>query len=260
VFLMFYQVTTETGMTHHDEWMMGLMMAGRTGNREAAEWFRKTAGGDQLKEAVWGWAQVEPAAARSWLDEVSREDPKLRGQLLAVVLGGAVQRDGLAAMKLLQEIPVGERMGCVGNFGRNLVQRDGLDAAVEWAVQSRANGSAEEEVYARQVANLVVDQIYQCAKVGGGAREAAGRVARLIESSPVQNGHIVKFMSGLPPDQSFEFLSEISKRPVAEGESMRTLIHGQLAILAQSRREVAVQWLQSHPQDPLAPAVRDLIQ
>jgi len=260
VFAMFAQVTKETGMTQDFEWKMALMMAGRTGTRDAAEWFRKNAGGDQLKEAVWGWSQVDPAAARGWLDEVSAEDPKLRGQLLAVVLGGAVRCNGVAAMKMLEEIPLAERAGCVGDFGWNLVQRDGLDAAVEWAVQTKAKGAGVDDAYVQQVANQVVGQIFRGAKDVGGGREAAGRVARLIEADPAQNRHIAKFVSGLPSGQPFEFLSEISKRPVAAGEDMQALIHSQLSSLAQSRPEVAAQWLQSHPQDPLATAVRDLIQ
>lgn len=260
MFLSFAQVTKETGMLHKADWMMALMLAGRTGTRDAAEWFRKNAGGDQLREAVWGWSQVDPAAASDWLDEVSAEDPDLRGRLLAVVMGGAAQRDGVSAVKMLQEVPLDQRMGCVGDFGWNLVQRDGLDAAVEWAKQTKAQSREGEEDYVQRVADQVVFHIYNGSKDVWGAREAAGRIAQLIEADPAQNRHIAMFVSRLPSGQPFEFLSEISNRPIAADESMRTLIHNQLSILTQSRRDMAAQWLQNHPQDPLAPTVREMIQ
>lgn len=260
VFLKFAEVTQETGMKHREEWMLSLMMAGRAGNRDAAEWFRKGPGGDQLKEVVWGWSQQDPQAALKWLDDVSAETPELRGRLLSVVVGGAAQRDGLAAIKMLHETPLAERMACVGDFGWNLIQRDGLDSAVEWAIQTKANSSAGEEEYVQRVTNHVAQSICDGSKDVSGARNAAGRMARLIDADPDQNQQIRLFVTRLPGGQPFEFLSELSNKPVAKNAGTAEVIRAQLDFLARSRPDLAARWLANHPNDAMAPSLRALIQ
>ena len=260
VFLKFAEVTKETGMKHREEWIISLMMVGRAGNRDAAEWFRKGAGGDQLREVVWGWSQQDPAAALTWLDEVSAETPELRSRLLSVVIGGSVQRDGLAAIKMLNETPLTERMECVGDFGWNLVQRDGLDSAVEWAIQTKARGFPGEEEYVQRVSDQVVQSIYDGCKDVLGARTAAGRMARLIDADPNQIQGIRMFVTQLPEGQPFDFLSELYNKPIAKNDGAAEVIRDQLDFLARSRPDVAARWLMNHPDHTMAPSLRELTQ
>lgn len=260
MFDQFSEVTRETGMTHHADWNMALMMVGRTGTREAAEWFRKNVGGDQLKEVVWGWSQQEPKAALGWLDEVSAESPELRGRLLSVVLGGAVQCHGLEATRMLDELPLEDRMRCVGDFGWNLLQRDGLDSVVEWAIQTKEQATGNEDGFSQQVGNYVVQKILEGSKDVWGAREAANRMARIIQADPTQERNIVMFVSRLPAGQPLEFLSGLSATQVGRNETVGTAIQNQLTQLVSSKPDIAAKWLENHPNDPMAPKVRELIQ
>lgn len=259
MFLKFSEVTKETGMTHRDEWEMALMLAGQHGGREAAEWFHETAGGDQLREAVWGWSQVDPITALAWVDEISKQDPDLKNRLNPVVVGGAIQRDGLAALKMLDAMEPAARMACVGDTAWNLVQRDGMDSAVEWAVQTTEQYGASETDYAQRVVNDVVGRIFNSSKEFSSGRDAAARMARVIAADPAQNHRVGMFVSGLPKGQPLEFLSELANRPVADQESMQDLIHSQLNGFVRSRPNDTAQWVEDHPDDPLAETVRGLL-
>lgn len=256
---MFGQVTRETGMTDAEDWLMSLMLAGRTGTEEAAECFLKTGDIKQQKQALWGWSQVDPNAALVWLREISTADPDLRGQLLPAVIGGAVQRDGIAAMDMLEGMSLSERMACVGNIGWNLVERDGIDSAIEWAIQTRKQAAEGEDDYAQSVYRDVTNRIYESCKNAGGARDAALRMARIVESDTTQLQRFPWFASQLKGTEPFEFFAGLSNSPALADDSMRSAVHAHLSEIVQSRPEAAAKWLGSHPNDPLAKTLRDLL-
>lgn len=254
----FKEVTRESGVIHPTDQRMSLMVVGRSGGQEAAEWFQKNAGPEQLREVVWGWAQQDPKAAVGWLNAGAVDDPALRHRLLSVALGGAAHRDGIAAEAMLDALPLEDRLACVSDFTWNLAQRDGMDAAVEWTVKANQRAGADP-AYTAKIAANVVDRILDACEEVEGARGAAERMARIIASDATQADKMKLFVARLPAGQPFEFLAGISKTPVAASGEMRERIGSHLAHLATFRRAAAVEWLAEHPDDPLAAELRTLI-
>lgn len=253
MFAQFEAVSRETGMVHDVEWGMALMVAGRCGGREAAEHFRGRSG-KQLREVIWGWAQSEPQAALSWLDEAASQDPSIRQSNLSVALGGAAQAGGIDAMRILDELPLEDRIRCVGDFGWNLAQRDGFDAAIEWMAKTSASCPPGEEAYAAAVADHVIGRLRDNAKNHWAARPAADAMARILTADPGLESHLPGVLAQLPAGQPFEFLSQLSQSGVGRG-AMAGGIGSQLDVLVSNRPDEAAKWIEAHPDDPLAPRV-----
>lgn len=254
----FKEVTRESGVIHPTDQRMSLMVVGRSGGQEAAEWFQKNAGPEQLREVVWGWAQEDPGAAVAWLNAGPVDDPALRHRLLSVALGGAAHRDGIAAEAMLDALPLEDRLACVSDFTWNLAQRDGMDAAVEWTVKANQRAGADP-AYTAKIAANVVDRILDACEEVEGARGAAERMARIIASDATQADKMKLFIARLPADQPFEFLAGISKSPVAASGEMKDRIESHLSHLATTRKEAALDWLAKHPDDPLAAELRIMV-
>ena len=254
----FTEVTRESGVIHPTDQRMSLMVVGRSGGQEAAEWFKENAGPEQLREVVWGWAQEDPAAAVTWLNAGPVDDPALRHRLLSVALGGAAHRDGIAAESMLDALPLEDRLACVSDFTWNLAQRDGMDAAVEWTVKANQRAGADP-AYTAKIAANVVDRILDACEEVEGTRGAADRMARIIASDATQADKMKLFVARLPADQPFEFLAGISKTPMAASGEMKDRIEGHLSHLAATRKQAALDWLAKHPDDPLAAELRTLV-
>lgn len=255
----FNEVKKESGMIHPTDQRMSLMVIGRRGGQEAAEWFRENAGSEQLREVIWGWAQQEPGSAISWLNQGMVEDPALRHRMLSVALGGAAHSEGAAAEVLLNKLPAEDRMACIGDFTWNLAQRDGMDSAVDWTTRTAERYGSSEPDYAAKVADNVTGHIFEISKDVGGAREAAMRVARIMESDDSGKDRMELFVSRLPASQPFEFLSEISGTPAAASPERQEQINRHLGGLVLNKRQAAADWLASNPDDPISPVLRELM-
>jgi len=257
----FEKMTRKTGRSHEEEWRLAQMKIGQVAGRDAVEWWLEQRGtGAPLEQVVRGWAMTNPGEAVMWLDELEEQDPALRRKVLPLVIAGAALSDGVAAVPLLRQLPVEERTACIGHFAWNLVQSGGLDAAVEWAVQTRRTARPGEEAYAERVGNEVFGKVISAAKGRNGGRALAGHLTRLHEGFPIDEGHLGRAVTGLPGTEGLDLLAGLVGSPVIEGgvESSPML---RLAVqrAKQAGPEAVEKWLEQNSSVPFAETVREMV-
>ncbi len=132
--------TVQTGRTHSFEWRLMLQRSGELGGIRAMDRFFK--GGNHLASSLvlTGWAAVEPAAARAWVEALPAGSD--RQTFIGDLVDGMVQRDPAQAAALLASIPSQDRASYSGKLIDGVFQHGGTAAATAMLEQTRKKETA----------------------------------------------------------------------------------------------------------------------
>ncbi len=249
------RVSLETGRENNDEWLVANTRAGQVGGAAAMEKWNKPGlrTTDQGRQTMWGWASVDPDAAKRWLDAATDLSPGERAALLGCVTSGAVNCDPERAKKMLADLPEQERMSCVTPFIRHLVQNTGKEGAMDWlkSVVSSENGTA----YSRRVSEQVFDKLIWSGANQHNAVSMTGDLERISSVVSIDENWIVRSMGQIrdrKPVGGIELLDQISRNPSLKDIPLGNRAWNSAVRYAMEKDRGAVaSWIEANPTSPI---------
>lgn len=257
----FAKITRETGRINHEEWRLALFEVGRIGGAEVMEtWIAEARGLDEMSLTLYGVAFADPKAAMDWYNGTSNTDYPKKERLLPLLIGGATLKNAEEGIRMMEELPVKNRLNCVGHFSWNLIQKEGLDRAVDWMLEVRKSSAATEPGYAKAVEDEIYNKLFGAAEWTGGARELAGHLARIHQDTPIAPNRMLSTVSRMHGNYGLDLMDELARNPATANSEALELAVTQVAGKSAKNSPAEVnKWLERHPASPLAPRIQQMM-
>ena len=126
----FAEATGATGRDQYGAWKNCLMRSGQVAGEQAMNhWREKGLGGlrDEPWHTIYGWASVDPTAAKQWLERCEAEGGNPPTALYQALIAGAGLHDSKVTMNLLESLPEERRGTAASHLVWNLTARGGLE-------------------------------------------------------------------------------------------------------------------------------------
>jgi hypothetical protein len=143
----FSEATGATGRDQYGAWKNCLMRSGQVAGEQAmTHWRELGLGGlsDEPWHTMYGWASIDPAAARQWLDQCEAEGEPIPTSLYQALVAGAGLYDSKTTMNLLASLPEERRETSAGHLVWNLTARGGLEELKPWLEYAREHADDPE--------------------------------------------------------------------------------------------------------------------
>lgn len=257
----FAKITRETGRINQDEWRLALFEVGRIGGAEVMKtWIAEARGPDEMSLTLYGVAFADPKAAMDWYNGTSNTDYPKKERLLPLLIGGATLKSAEEGIRMMEELPVKNRLGCVGHFSWNLIQNEGIDRAVEWMLDVRKSSAATEPAYAKAVEDEIYNKLYGAAEWTDGVRELAGHLVRIHQDTPIAPNRLLSTVSRMHGNWGLDLMDELARNPTTANSEALELAVTQAAGKSVKDSPAAVsKWLERHPASPLAPRIQQMM-
>ncbi len=143
----FADATGTTGKDQYGAWKHCLMRSGQVAGQDAMDHWRKTGfigRSDEPWHTIYGWASVDPDAARQWLRNAETEGEGISSALYQALIAGSALHDSGKTMALLESLPEARRNSAAGHLVWNLTARGGLDELKPWLEYARKHADHPE--------------------------------------------------------------------------------------------------------------------
>ncbi len=257
VIAQFDRITRETGRSHAPLLSAALFEAGKLYGPAMLDAWTGTDSPtppNYLWETLYGVSFAGPDSAKDWLDH---SDPENRKPLISAVVGGAALHDPDQASLMMAALPKEDRMKCISNFTYNIVQKQGLERAVDWMLEVRRSSPEDEADYAAEVENDLFGRLVAAARSNGGEHELAQHLQRINQDEPISAARWIQTVSGLSGTESLNLLDQLVRSPeFAKTTEVKAALLQAVPYGVFRSLESAEVWLSQHPDSPLAPTVR----
>lgn len=255
------EISNATAREYPDEYNLMAMRAGQiAGQAVMDDWKEKGISTEAASKSMTGWAQIDPTAAKGWLDAQTGMDPKTRDKLLTTLIAGAMVYDPGKAAEMLSSMPEADRSLCLDTFTNNIVQTAGKDAGVKW-LETIKGGDAN---YEKRATTSVFDRILWS---GANRRNAASMVKDLEGLSSVvtiDENWISRSMGQIRDRKAtggIELLDEMSRSPILKDQPITQRLWNSSVDFALQRDRGAVdKWLADNPDSPIHAQVLEMVE
>jgi hypothetical protein len=253
----------ETGRNNYDEWAVMLVRSGQVGGQAAMElWsgdLRRN--WDQLMKTMQGWASNDPGSAMRWIEQKDLP-PQTRMNMIGAFMAGAIAKDGVQALALLDTLSEQDRLTSVQWTTQFLTQSSGKDSLVEW--MKSVNASHPGTPYADKVTASVFDKI-----VWSGANQfsiptVVADLERISSVIPMDDQRLVRAIAQVgarEPVRGIDLLDQLARSPLMKDRSLPPMLVSQATegAIRKERGEVE-KWLAANPGSPIHGKVAEALE
>lgn len=259
----FARITRETGRIQHDEWRKALFETGRSGGVEMLRAWKeegKNSSSTEVWTTLYGVAFENPEGAMAWLNGPETADDHEKERLLPIVIGGAILNDPDTGLRMLAELPEKARRTCLGQLAWNLIQKEGMDSAVDRMLELRKSSVGTEPGYAQAVESEILNRLFMAAQWTGGAPEMANQLVKINAAAPINPDRLASTISRMPGTAGFDLIGHLAKNPaMARNEGIESAIAKVTRSVNQQSPQAVNSWLEQNASSPIAPQIRQVL-
>ncbi len=259
----FAEATGATGRDQYGAWKNCLMRSGQVAGEQAMNhWREKGLGGlqDEPWHTIYGWASVDPAAAKQWLERCEAEGTNPPTALYQALIAGAGLHDSKVTMNLLESLPEERRGTAAGHLVWNLTARGGLDELEPWLEYAR--GNAEDPELAGLAGSLrgEIEKKFVWAATSSGRADLALQHLEFLADEPSDLPSLARRMlsgfEGAKASEGLELVEGLMENPrFAELPEMAQLQRMALGQAMQGTPGGLDAWLRNNPNSPLRESI-----
>jgi hypothetical protein len=255
------EISNTTAREYPEEYLLMSMRAGQIAGQEVMEdWKKEGIATEAASKSFAGWAHVDPASAKAWLDSQTDLHPGARHKLLNTLIAGTMVHDPAKAREMLSSMPQADRDACLNTFTNNIVQAAGKDAGYEWLKTIQSN--PQDPDFAKRATTSIFDRVLWS---GANRRNASSMVKDLEGISPyvtIDENWISRSMGQIRDRKitgGIDLLDEISRSPILKDQPITPRLWNSAVDFALQRDRGAVdKWLEEHPDSPIHAQVREM--
>ncbi|MES2476387.1 MAG: hypothetical protein V4640_11440 [Verrucomicrobiota bacterium] len=259
----FAEATGVTGRDQYGAWKSCLMRSGQVAGEQAMNhWREKGLSGldDEPWHTIYGWASVDPSAAKQWLERCEAEGEIPSTGLYQALIAGAGLHDSKATMNLLESLPEDRRNSAAGHLVWNLTARGGLEELKPWLEYARAH--AEDPQLAGLAGSLrgEIEKKFVWAATSSGRADLALQHLEFLATDaaelPPLAQRVLSGFEGAKSPQALELMEGLLGNPrFAELPEMAGLQQMALEQAMNGNPGSLDSWLKSHPNSPLRESI-----
>ena len=264
----FAQATGATGRDQYGAWKNCLMRSGQVAGEQAMnQWRENGLGGSQDEpwHTMYGWASVDPLAAKQWLDRCEAEGGSPATSLYQALIAGAGLNDSKVTMDLLENLPQERRGSAAGHLVWNLTARGGLDELKPWLEYARDR--ADDPNLSGLAASLrgEIEKKFVWSATSSGRADLAVQHLDFLAAEPTDLPPLARRMlsgfHGAKSAAGMELVEGLMKNPrFAEIPEMAMLQRMALEQVAVGIPDGLDGWLLKNPDSPLRTAIHEFQQ
>lgn len=250
----YVRITRETGRMQHAEWLQALYAIGQKGGAVAMNAWKERKELEETKQSwhtMLGWASADPQAAKDWIDQPGNLTPNQQARMRAALLEGVAISDPERAIKMLEEFPENERRRPMPGMLDSIIQKEGLDRAVDWMLEAKKNGGDNPGDYARNLENQVYQKIFSAAQLTGGAPEMAARLKAINDVSPIPPQRLASLANQMPGVSGLDLLNHLGKSGMNDSGELQQVTSQLVRSVYRKSPEEVHTWLENHVDSPL---------